>query len=75
MPYNIYLSADPFDDVIQISVKNFGFHATMGFILRPCNNGIHTASMQQWDSYCMHATMGFILINARFVIFHNLWIL
>jgi dUTP pyrophosphatase len=36
MPYNIYLSADPFDDIIKISVRDFGTHDTMGMIFHPC---------------------------------------
>jgi len=33
MPYNIFLSQDPFDDVITIAVKDFGAHVTMGMVL------------------------------------------
>jgi dUTP pyrophosphatase len=36
MPYNIYLSTDPFDDVIPITVTDFGSHATMGMVLQLC---------------------------------------
>jgi len=36
MPYNIYLSEDPFDDVISIPVRDFGTHATMGMIFHQC---------------------------------------
>jgi dUTP pyrophosphatase len=36
MPYNIHLSQDPFDDIIQIQVNNFGNHATMGMIFHQC---------------------------------------
>jgi dUTP pyrophosphatase len=33
MPYNIFLCTDPFDDVIKITIKDFGTHETMGLIL------------------------------------------
>jgi len=36
MPYNIFLSTDPFDDVITIMVKDFGAHETMGMALEQC---------------------------------------
>jgi len=36
MPYNIYLSTDPFDDVIPIAIRDFGSHATMGMVLDNC---------------------------------------
>jgi hypothetical protein len=36
MPYNIFLSADPFDDVIQISIRDFGSHQLLGFVLQQC---------------------------------------
>jgi len=36
MPYNIYLSQDPFDDIFQIQVDDFGTHATMGMIFHQC---------------------------------------
>eukprot|EP00590_Aulacoseira_subarctica_P009283 CAMPEP_0172419932 /NCGR_PEP_ID=MMETSP1064-20121228/6327_1 /TAXON_ID=202472 /ORGANISM="Aulacoseira subarctica , Strain CCAP 1002/5" /LENGTH=1080 /DNA_ID=CAMNT_0013159633 /DNA_START=39 /DNA_END=3281 /DNA_ORIENTATION=+ len=36
MPYNIYLSTDPFDDVIPIAIDDFGSHATMGMVLQLC---------------------------------------
>ena len=36
MPYNIYLSTDPFDDVIPIAIRDFGSHATMGMVLSHC---------------------------------------
>ena len=36
MPYNIYLSTDPFDDVIPIAIDDFGSHATMGMVLQQC---------------------------------------
>jgi deoxyuridine 5'-triphosphate nucleotidohydrolase len=36
MPYNIYLSTDPFDDVIPIAIKDFGSHTTMGMVLENC---------------------------------------
>jgi len=35
MPYNIYLSYDPFDDVIPITVADFRSHPTLGMILQP----------------------------------------
>jgi len=37
MPYNIYLSMDPFIDHIQIHVDIFGTHSTMGFIFEHCS--------------------------------------
>jgi deoxyuridine 5'-triphosphate nucleotidohydrolase len=37
MPYNIFLSQDPFDDVITVTVKDFGTHSTMGMILQQCS--------------------------------------
>ncbi len=37
VPYNIFLSQDPFDDVITLTVKDFGTHDTMGMILQPCS--------------------------------------
>ena len=36
MPYNIYLSPDPFDDVISIAIQDFGSHDTMGMKLQQC---------------------------------------
>ncbi len=36
MPYNIYLSEDPFDDVIAIAIDDFGCHSTMGLVLQHC---------------------------------------
>jgi hypothetical protein len=36
MPCNIFLSADPFDDVIQISIRDFGSHQLLGFVLHQC---------------------------------------
>jgi hypothetical protein len=36
MPYNIYLSEDPFDDHIQIQITDFSTHETMGMILQEC---------------------------------------
>jgi dUTP pyrophosphatase len=36
MPYNIYLSDDPFDDYITITVQDFGHHETMGMVLQQC---------------------------------------
>jgi hypothetical protein len=36
MPYNIYLSNDPFDGIYQIQIRDFGSHATMGMILKQC---------------------------------------
>jgi hypothetical protein len=41
MPYNIYLSTDPFDDVIPITVTDFGTHATMGMVLEWCSARNH----------------------------------
>jgi len=36
MPYNIYLSDDPFDDYISITVQDFGSHDTLGMVLQQC---------------------------------------
>jgi len=36
MPYNIFLSSNPFVDVITITVKDFGMHDTMGRTLQQC---------------------------------------
>ena len=38
MPYNIFLSTDPFDDVITVTVKDFGAHDTMGMVLAQCEH-------------------------------------
>jgi hypothetical protein len=38
MPYNIFLSADPFDNVITVIVKDFGAHDTMGTVLAQCEH-------------------------------------
>jgi hypothetical protein len=36
MPYNIYLSQDPFNDHIELLVTDFGSHDTMGMVLHQC---------------------------------------
>jgi len=38
MPYNIFLSTDPFDDILSIMVKDFASHETMGMVLEPCEH-------------------------------------
>ncbi|MFN9982997.1 MAG: hypothetical protein ACK53Y_23915, partial [bacterium] len=38
MPYNIFLSTDPFDDTLSIMVKDFGSHETMGMVLEQCEH-------------------------------------
>jgi hypothetical protein len=38
MPYNIFLSTDPFDDILSIMVKDFGSHETMGMVLEQCEH-------------------------------------
>lgn len=38
MPYHIYLSTDPFDDVIAIAIDDFGCHTTMGLVVRQCSS-------------------------------------
>jgi len=54
MPYNIYLSNNPFDDIITISIKDFGNDNTMGMILHQCHIqyrpkliGMHTSQLCQ----------------------------
>lgn len=34
LPYNVILSNDPYDDVLQICIKDFGTNPTMGMILQ-----------------------------------------
>jgi hypothetical protein len=61
MPYNIILSNDPYDDVIQLSILDFGTHPYMGLILQqpphalaPQLSDIHPGEpcgrIQKWKS-------------------------
>ena len=61
-PYNIYLTSDPFDDTIDVTVATFGNHDTLGFIfnknskfgdrfqLQDCKSSTPAARIQRWRS-------------------------
>ena len=36
LPYNIFLSQDPFDDYVTLQVDDFGSHITMGMVFTEC---------------------------------------
>ena len=60
--YNIYLTSDPFDDTIDVTVATFGNHDTLGFIfnqnskfgdrfqLQDCQSSTPAVRIQRWRS-------------------------
>ena len=61
-PYNIYLTSDPFDDTIDVTIATFGNHDSLGFIfnkkskfgdrfqLQDCQSSTPAARIHRWRS-------------------------
>ena len=61
-PYNMFLTSDPFDETIDVTVAIFGNHDTLGFILnqtpkfgdrfqlQDCQSSTPAARIQRWRS-------------------------
>ena len=68
-PYNIYLTSDPFDDAIDVTVTTFGNHDTLGFIfnknskfgdrfqLQDYQSSTPAARIQRWCSTLRNSSL------------------